>query len=493
MNRQYRNDNDNQWTESYIHSSQSALKAISGNHSESNTYFRKLVRSFPVLDAEAEKRLGKTMDDAREQMMIAAFSTKAGINIILEQVSAFCSGDLKLKDILGHRQLEDDEREELSDSLKAGFEKLTSIIANDQAFDAKKQAMVVSAMRELDLGMDFVLMVVRRLQAIWAELSNARNAWYEKCGTLCCTENDLLKSLKDFSETGKSQYICTKDQFNRYQKTYNDWMSMCDRLSDQVGDIAAFESTMQMINLADERYTRAREIMIDCNLKLVYTLVRKYNRRNMPADDLIQEGTIGLMRAVEKYDYRLGNKFSTYATWWIKQSLTRAYADQSRTVRVPIHLVDTINRINKMARVLEDSLNRAPSSEEIANALNLTEEFVSQMQQVGMSSISMDAPVGEDDDATYGDFIEDEHSPSQIDILSESDMAQELDRILGTLSEREEKIVRMRYGIGEERNYTLEEVGRFFNLTRERIRQIEVRAVEKLGIPFGNSELPLFI
>ena len=482
------------WKQTYLHP-ENAPRATFGNDAllDSGAYYRQLIRSFPQLSREAEELLGFRMDEAREQMMLSVFGTKAGIGIILKQVSDFCSGKLKLKDLIGHKNMEDDEREESAETLKNGFESLTALLSDGREFNDEKHAEILSLMQTLDLGMDFILMVVRRLQAIWSNYKARRNAWLSNCNFLGCSEADLLRDMMRFKNHKKCRLISTSSQLDRYSKAYAQFQEVREETEAEVGSIETFEHTMETISVADERYAAAREIMINCNLKLVYAIAHKYNRSTMPLEDLIQEGTIGLMRAVEKYDYKLGHKFSTYATWWIKQSITRAFADQSRTVRVPIHLVDAINRINRKSHELEIENGNRPTAAQIAEALGLTEDYVIQMQQITTSTVPMDAPIGDDDDATLADFIMDESAPDQIDILSETDLCSELDRILGTLTEREERIVRLRYGIGESRTYTLEEVGREFNLTRERIRQIEVRSVEKLRTPFAASELPLFV
>lgn len=480
------------WNEAMMHSASVAEKASRQEHPD--LYYVNYIKSFPVLSHEDEMHLGKEMDEAREQMMLAAFGTQAGISMILRQVSAFCRGELKLKDIIGHRQMESDEREESCENILKGFEELQALLANENRFQHETQIKIVDIMQRFDLGMDFVLMIVRKLQKESTPLMQARQAWFELTGILGCTQAELLKNLKRYEQHKKCKYIVTDEQYNRYMAIYQNWQTQRDVVCERFGeDPDNFEKLMSTIRAADARYERARTIMIDSNLRLVYTIVRRYTHHSIQMLDLMQEGNIGLMRAVEKYDYKLGHKFSTYATWWIKQSVARAYADQSRTVRIPIHLVDIINRINKVAHQIEYKQGRHASSEEIAKELGLPTEYVSQMQQIARTTIYLDTPVGEEEDSTVGDFIEDAHSPNQIEILSETDRANELDKVLSTLSEREEHIIRLRYGIGHTRTYTLEEVGRKFNLTRERIRQIEVRAIQKLRIPSENSDLLHFI
>ena len=457
-------------------------------------YYMQLIKKVPVLTRDDEERFGFEMDDARERMMMSVFNTKSGVDMIIDQVSAFCRGELKLKDLIGHRQMEDDEREESSDLIKEGFEKLSNLLHTADFKNDAQRNEIIETMQTLDLGMDYILSVVHALQALSANLMHARSQWLDLCQLLGVTSDVLLENMEKFTRHEKCRFIVTQSQYRRYSDLWNAWHNERLEIAPKVGDdVEAFENAMAEIEVQSARYEKARATMINANLRFVVLVARRYARRNMPMLDLIQEGNIGLMRAVEKFDYKRGHKFSTYATWWIKQSITRAYADQSRTVRVPVHLVEIINRILRTNRVLEQKLGRTPSSEETAKELGIDSKYVEKMLEISRTSVSLDAPIGDEDDCSLADFIEDTKSPNQIDILSESALSSELSRVLNMLSPREERILRMRYGIGENTAYTLEEVGREFSLTRERIRQIEVRAIEKLHVPAQNCDLALFV
>jgi RNA polymerase primary sigma factor len=227
----------------------------------------------------------------------------------------------------------------------------------------------------------------------------------------------------------------------------------------------------------------ARDYLIKANTRLVVSIARKYIGHGVPFLDLIQEGNLGLIRAVEKYDYRRGFRFSTYATWWIRQSITRSIADQSRTIRVPVHMADRLRQLYKASQELEQELGRSPTVEELAGNLKLDVEKVQWMLQVAQPTISLEMPVGDEDDSDFGMYVEDESSPSPAQIVYQNMLRERVDQVLATLSPREARILQLRFGLGQDRPYTLEEVGQKFGLTRERIRQIEGKALRHLRQP----------
>ena len=259
----------------------------------------------------------------------------------------------------------------------------------------------------------------------------------------------------------------------------------------EIGKIPLLNSEEEVVlaKAIEQNNEDARRSLAEANLRLVVSIAKKYVGRGMLFLDLIQEGNLGLIKAVEKFDYRKGYKFSTYATWWIRQAITRAIADQARTIRIPVHMVETINKLIRISRQLVQELGREPLPEEIAMEMNITEDRVREILKIAQEPVSLETPIGEEDDSHLGDFIEDHEAQAPADAAAFELLKEQLEDVLDTLSAREEKVLRLRFGLDDGRSRTLEEVGQFFGVTRERIRQIEAKALRKLRHPMRSKRL----
>ncbi|MEE6246954.1 MAG: RNA polymerase sigma factor RpoD [Pseudomonadota bacterium] len=295
--------------------------------------------------------------------------------------------------------------------------------------------------------------------------------------------NKLVKSKKDFSTPLENQ----REDILRSQKKLKALSKITELSITEIKDIN------RKMSLGEAKARRAKKDMVEANLRLVISIAKKYTNRGLQFLDLIQEGNIGLMKAVDKFEYRRGYKFSTYATWWIRQAITRSIADQARTIRIPVHMIETINKLNRVSRQMLQEMGREPTPEELGDRMEMPEDKVRRVLKIAKEPISMETPIGDDEDSHLGDFIEDSTIGSPIELATGEGLREATKDVLGGLTAREAKVLRMRFGIDMNTDHTLEEVGKQFDVTRERIRQIEAKALRKLRHPSRSEHLRSFL
>ena len=302
--------------------------------------------------------------------------------------------------------------------------------------------------------------------------------------------NEINPKFETFLNENKTW----KNFFKKHKKDFNEIRDRLIELSKKIGlSVGEFKKLVSRIQKGERESRIAKKEMVEANLRLVISIAKKYTNRGLQFLDLIQEGNIGLMKAVDKFEYRRGYKFSTYATWWIRQAITRSIADQARTIRIPVHMIETINKIVRTQRQIMSEFGREPTPEELAKKLAMPLEKVRKVLKIAKEPVSLETPVGDEEDSSLGDFIEDKNALQPLDTAIQSNLSESTTKILASLTPREERVLRMRFGIGMNTDHTLEEVGLQFSVTRERIRQIEAKALRKLKHPSRSKQLKSFL
>ncbi len=474
-----------------------------------------------LLDRDGEVAVAKEIEAGRQIVFDLLVNTDVAIEMFLELPNQLIDGTERAREVFEeYEPSADDSDMPVAPSVFARFERLKAAFsayrdARSRVLDARSKEggdeesikelqeecdqaheAMVEAVHGCQLSQRYINRVVERFYEARDNMKKCQRRLRRYARRVGISSSDLAR-LKEAHRRGEEldygDVNISRAVAGEFEAILEQSLTVIDDVRERFGmNAEELSDLVDAIDVGERRKDRGKAEMIRANLRLVVSIAKKYVNRGLHFLDLIQEGNIGLMRAVEKFEYQRGHKFSTYATWWIRQAITRAIADQARTIRIPVHLIETINRIMRTSRELEQKLGREPEAEEIAEELEIEVEMVRRAMKISRHPVSLEKPVGDEDDSQLGDFIEDEKSPSPMDEAEEQHLKSETLRLLATLTPREEKILRMRFGIGEKTDHTLEEVGKDFNLTRERIRQIEAKALKKLQVPEKNETLRPF-